>query len=458
MFDPVAELSAFIRHKSVSADPSYASELAGARMWLARLFAGIGLKVTEVATKGHPILLAERTGPSKWPCVVIYGHYDVQPADPFELWRTPAFDPTIVGNRIYGRGAADNKGPLLAHVSAVARLLERRPELPLRIKFIVEGEEEIGSPNFRPFLEKHKRKLGADLVFFSDTGNPSPGQVVITTGLRGLVALELEVTGPNSDLHSGFHGGVLHNPIAALAELCASLHTPDGKVNVPGFYKDVRPVHPWERAEVRKLGSSLEQYRKFLDIPKFHTPPGISPFEATRFHPTLEFNGIFGGYQGAGSKTVIPSKAGVKISCRLVPDQDPERIRKLLHKTLRARCPKGVCLRIIDQHSANAYAVVPPGRSNTPRNQSPILARGFELVDQAVKEVFGKRPLYLREGGTVGSIEAFKSVLGLDSIMLGMFLPEDNLHAPNESFDLGVYAKGSQVSEAVLEGLAQSVR
>lgn len=456
MFDPVEKLKEFVRFRSISADPHYGPELAGARSWLAGLFRDLGLKVQEVRTGGHPIILAERTGPKSWPCVVIYGHYDVQPADPLDLWKTPAFEPTVVGRRLYGRGAADNKGPLLAHVTAVARLLERRPDLPLRIKFVVEGEEEVGSPSFRGFLEKHRSKLAADFVFFSDTGNPRPDQVVITTGLRGLLAFEVELTGPNSDLHSGFHGGVLRNPIQALTELCASLHHPDGSVAIPGFYKDVREVHAWEKAELKHLGTRASDYRKFLGINSFHTTKGCSPFEATRFLPTLEFNGISGGYQGAGPKTVIPSKAMVKISCRLVPDQTPDSVRKQVYAAIRKRCPKGCTLKITEHHHANAYVVVPPGRSNSPKKMPAALARGFELTDAAVKQAFGKRPLYLREGGTVGSIEAFKSVLGLDSIMLGLFLPEDNLHAPNESFDLDLFAKGSRVSETVLEGLADS--
>jgi acetylornithine deacetylase/succinyl-diaminopimelate desuccinylase-like protein len=454
MFDPVEKLKEFVRLPSVSADPAFAEGLAGSRRFIAGLLREMGLTVTEVATPKHPIVLAERKGPKSWPCVVIYGHYDVQPADPLDLWKSPAFEPTLRGNRMFGRGTADNKGPLLAHVTALGNLLERHPDLPLRVKVVVEGEEEVGSPSFRGFLEKHRTKLDADLVFFSDTGNPRADQVVLTTGLRGLLAFEIEITGPNSDLHSGFHGGVLNNPIQALSELCASLHNADGSVNVPGFYKDVRPVHAWERTELKRLGTSEAGYKKFLGVPALLKRKGVTPFEAIRFHPTLEFNGIGGGYQGAGPKTVIPSHAKVKISCRLVPDQTPEKIRKILYAAIKKRCPKGVTIKITEHHHANPYVVVPPGRTNTPKSMRPALARGFELTDAAVAKVFGKCPLYLREGGTVGSIEAFKTVLGLDSIMLGLFLPEDNLHAPNESFDLDIFAKGIRVSEKVLGGLA----
>jgi len=400
-------------------------------------------------------VLAHRGGKPEWPHVIIYGHYDVQPADPLNLWQTPPFDPQIRGHRIYGRGTADNKGPLMTHIAAVARLLERRPDLPLRITFMVEGEEETGSPSFLPFIEKYRDRLKADFVYLSDTGIPRPDQVVITCGLRGLSLFDVVVTGPKMDLHSGLHGGVLRNPIQAIAELCASLHTPDGRVNVPGFYDDVLDVEPWERAELAKLGQSEEQYREFLGIPAFHPAKGFTPFEATRFQPTLEFNGIGGGYQGEGTKTVIPSKAFVKISCRLVPNQDPEKIRDLLYKTVRERMPKDVTFELIDQHQGIPYVVVPPDRSNTPKDQSPVLARAFRAADASITEVFGKAPLYLREGGSVPIIADIKRVLGLDSVLFGLFLPEDNLHAPNESFDLNVMEKGIRASEKILEAVAR---
>jgi acetylornithine deacetylase/succinyl-diaminopimelate desuccinylase-like protein len=370
------------------------------------------------------------------------------------LWRTPPFEPTERDGRLWGRGTADNKGPLMVHLTAVGRLLEKHPDLPLRITFVIEGEEETGSPSFLPFLQAYKDRLKADLVFLSDTGIPREDQVVITCGLRGLVLFDIEVTGARTDLHSGLHGGVLRNPIQALAELCATLHTPDGRVNIPGFYDDVLDVEPWERDELLRLGTREDEYREFLGIPAFHTPPGYTPFEAVRFLPTLEFNGIGGGYQGEGSKTVIPSKAFVKISCRLVPNQTPEKIRPLLYAALRARMPADVTFRIIDQHDAIPYIVVPPGRSNTPANQPALLARAFRAVDTAVTAVFGRAPLYLREGGSIPIIADIKRVLGLDSVLLGLFLPEDNLHAPNESFNLNVMQKGTAVSERVLAALA----
>lgn len=455
MFDPVEKLKEFIRHPSVSADPAYKQGMKGALDFVTGLLASIDFKVEIVKTDLHPIILATRGDDPKWPHVIIYGHYDVQPADPLSLWKSPAFEPEVRGNRLYGRGAADNKGPLMTHISAVARLLERRPDLPLRITFMIEGEEEMGSPSFPKFLETYSERLKeADFVFLSDTGLPSADQVVLTCGLRGLVLCDVVVTGPKSDLHSGLHGGVLRNPIQAVAELCASLHTPDGRVAIDGFYDDVMPVEEWEREQIRKLGADTEEYRKFLGIPAFHTPPGYTPFEATRVLPTLEFNGIGGGYQGEGTKTVIPSKAFVKISCRLVANQKPGKIRELLYAAIHARMPKDVSYEIVDQHEGTPYVVVPPDRSNTPKDQSPVLANAFRAADKAIAEVFGKPPLYLREGGSVPIIADIKRVTGLDSVMMGLFLPEDNLHAPNESFNLEVMVKGMRASEKIIESLA----
>ncbi len=456
MFDPVEKLKEFIRHKSISADSSYKDGMRGAQEFVATLLGSLGFKVEVVQTELHPLIFAQRGGDRSWPHVVIYGHYDVQPADPLDLWKTPAFEPTIIGNRIYGRGAADNKGPLLANIAAVAELIEENPKIPLRITFLIEGEEEMGSPSFPKFLERYADKLReADFVFLSDTVLPSVEQVVITCGLRGLTLFDVQVTGAKGDLHSGLHGGVLRNPIQALAEILATLHTPEGRVNVPGFYDAVLDVHPWEREELKKLGGDEKAYKEFLGIDAFYTPPGFSPFEALRFQPTLEFNGIGGGYQGEGTKTVIPSKAFAKISCRLVANQEPDKIKKLVMDAIRARTPSGVKVEFVDQHKGDPYIVVPPDRSNTPKDQSPVLARAFRATDAAVTEIWGRAPLYLREGGSVPIIGEIKRVTGLDSIMMGLFLPEDNLHAPNEGFNLDVMKRGTATTKRILAAVAK---
>lgn len=455
MFDPIAKLKEYVSHASVSADPAFAQHMTGAREFVGGLLSEIGFKVEYVPTELHAVVVAKREGDPSWPHVIIYGHYDVQPADPVDLWDSPPFEAVVKGHRIYGRGTADNKGPLMAHITAVARLLEAEPKLPLRITFVIEGEEEIGSANFKSFLRKHSDKLaGADFVFLSDTAIPRADQMVITVGLRGMAAFEIELSNAQSDLHSGMHGGVLLNPIQALTELCATLHTPDGRVNIPGFYDDVREVEPWERDELKALNLNEKEYAEFLGISSFHVPPGYTPFEAIRFLPTLEFNGISGGYQGEGPKTVIPTKARVKISCRLVPNQEPEKIKELVFAAIRARAPKGLKLKITPQHDATPYLVVPPDRSNTPADQSPVLAKAFRATDAAVTKIWGNRPYYLREGGSVGLIADLKKELNLDAILLGLCLPEDRLHAPNESFDLTVMQKGIDTIEEILRRTA----
>ena len=271
-----------------------------------------------------------------------------------------------------------------------------------------------------------------------------------------MTLFDVHLTGARSDLHSGLHGGVLRNPIQALAEILATLHTAEGRVNVPGFYEGVLDVHPWEREELQKLGTDEKAYAEFLGIDTFYTTPGFSPFESARFQPTLEFNGIGGGYQGEGTKTVIPSRAFAKLSCRLVPNQDPERIKQLVMDTIRSRTPKGIKVEFVDQHKGDPYVVVPPGRSNTPKDQSAILARAFRATEAAVTEVWGRPPLYLREGGSVPIIADIKRVTGLDSVMFGLFLPEDNLHAPNEGFNLDVMKKGIETTRRFLLALAKS--
>ncbi len=454
MFDPIDTLCRYVRYPSVSTDSSCHSGMEGARNFVAGLLSEIGFQVEIIPGARHPLVFAQRPGRPEWPHVIIYGHYDVQPADPLDLWRTDPFEPKIHDGKIWGRGVADNKGPHLAHLAAVARLLEERPELPLRLSFLIEGEEEIGSPSFPAVLECLKDRLSGDFILLSDNMSPSTDQIAITCGIRGIVCLNVAVTGPRTDVHSGIHGGAILNPIQALIELCSTLHTPDGRVNIPGFYDAVIPPADWEKAEICKLPGSLESYRQFLGVPDFHTFDAYSPLEATRFLPTLEFNGIGGGYQGEGTKTVIPSKAMVKISCRLVANQETEVIMQLLQKTLRVRCSPKVQLELLPGHCGSAYRVVPPDRENTPADQNPQLAKAFRAANAAITDIFGKPPLYLREGGSVPIIADLKRVTGMDSLMIGLFQPESNLHAPNENFDLAVFAKGIAMSEQILARVA----
>ncbi|MDR2862317.1 MAG: M20/M25/M40 family metallo-hydrolase [Puniceicoccales bacterium] len=453
--DAVRVISDYVRFPSVSTDPAFAAGMAGARDFAAKLLADAGLSVEVVPTPLHPIVLGRRPGPASWPHVVLYGHYDVQPADPLELWTSPPYQATVRNGRLYGRGAADNKGPHTIGLLGLTKLLRRRPDLPLRVTVLIEGEEEIGSPSFNGFLEKYKAELsGADFVLLSDTGSPSKDQIVVTTGLRGIIGLEARLTGPKMDLHSGLHGGAVYNTIQALAEICTSLHNADGSVNVPGFYDGVQTPSQWERDELKKFPLPEAAYREFLGVEALYAQPGYTPIEATRYGPTLEFNGIGGGYQGEGGKTVIPSKAFAKITCRLIPGQDADDIIRKVSAALRARVPRGTTLEIVIRQGNNAYHVVPPGKPDTPADQNPILAKAFEAAKEAVAGAFGKPPLFLSEGGSVPIIGDIKTVTGLDSLMIGLFTPDSNLHAPDESLELAIIERGILAYEALLEKLA----
>ncbi len=455
MRDPIEVLKDYIRFPSVSTDPDYADGMRGAREYATGLLEELGFKVEVVETELHPILLAERLGDPEWPHVAIYGHYDVQPADPFELWTDEPFDPKIRDGRLYGRGAADNKGPTIVHMAALSRVLEDYPDLPLNITYVIEGEEEIGSPSMPKFFDQYAERLSkADFILVSDTGSPNTEQIVVTTALRGLVDLEIKLRGAKVDLHSGIHGGAVYNPLQALSEICASLHNPDGSVNVPGFYDDVVPVFDWEREQLDRYPESVESYREMLDVPEFSPANGLSPLEAVRFGPTLEFNGMGGGYQGEGSKTVIPSEAFAKITCRLVANQDPLKIQDQVIEAIEERCPKGVTLSVRRGGIAEAYLVVPPDRPNTPEDQPLALARAFKAADVAIENHFGNAPIYLREGGSIPVIADFKKRAGLDALMVGLFTPVDNLHAPDESFSIGLMENAISAFEEILKQIA----
>lgn len=452
-FDPVQAVADFIRFPSVSTDPAFAQGMADAREFIADRLRAIGLDVRILSTQRHPIVLAQRTGPAHWPHVVIYGHYDVQPADPIALWQTPPFEPTLRDGRLYGRGSADNKGPMMVHIAAAAQLLADFPDAPIRLTFIIEGEEEIGSPSLPAILESHRQELLGDFILLSDTLSPSTSQIAITIGLRGLVSCEIFVDNAASDLHSGINGGAIRNPIQALAALCASFHDPDGRVNIPGFYDDVMPPQDWERAEIARFPGDDAAFLANIGAVSTWTFDGLSAAEATRLMPTLEFNGIGGGYQGTGEKTIIPAKAFAKISCRLVANQKPDKVFAALEKAIHDRAPAGVRLRVVRGHDGPPYVVVPPNRHNTPADLNPALAKAFLAAESAITNAFGQPPIFLREGGSIPIIGTIKQRLGMDALMIGMFTPQDNLHAPNESFDLAMFQNGIHASHAILKSL-----
>lgn len=453
--NPLETLKNYVRFPSVSTDSAFAEGMEGARDYAIGLLEELGFTVERVETGLHPILYAERMGNPDWPHVVLYGHYDVQPADPLNRWTSEPFEPVVREGRLYARGAADNKGPTIVHMAALARVFEKFPELPLNLSYVIEGEEEIGSPSMAKFFDSHSERLSqADFLLVSDTGSPNAEQIVITTGIRGLVDLEIKLKGAKSDLHSGIHGGAVYNPLQALTEICASLHNPDGSVNVPGFYDDVLPIHDWEREQLSRYPETAESYREMLGVRSFFPANGLGPLEAVRFAPTLEFNGIGGGYQGEGSKTVIPSEAFAKITCRLVADQDPVKVQAAVIAAIEARCPDALELTIRRGGSGKPYMVVPPGRPNTPADQPEPLARAFQSAESAIAGAFGRPPLFLREGGSIPVIADFKNRAGLDSLMIGLFTPLDNLHAPDESFDLSIMENAISAFEQIILGIA----
>ncbi|MFL2913070.1 MAG: M20/M25/M40 family metallo-hydrolase [Opitutales bacterium] len=450
---PVDALRQYVRFPSVSADQSFADGITGARDFACSRLEELGFAVDLVPTPINPIILATRGDPS-WPRLVIYGHYDVQPPDPLDLWTSEPFDPMERDGRIFGRGAADNKGPQIVHMAALARVLRDNPDYPIHITYLIEGEEEIGSPSFRGFLEEHQDRLKGDLLLVSDTGSPGPDQLVVTTGLRGLTALEVKIFGPKQDLHSGVHGGALLNPLQALMHICSSLHDEEGRVTVPGFYDAVRPPEEWERSELSKLPITENAYSHFLGVSKLFSPPGYSALEGIRFCPTLEFNGVGGGYQGEGSKTVIPAEAFAKITCRLVPDQKSEDIAKKVKQAILNACPAEVRVEVEVKGGGDPYVVIPPGKPGSTGQESELMKKAFDVAEHCIAENFGTSPIFLREGGSIPIIQDLKEVAGLDSLMIGLFTNEDNLHAPDESFHLGIMNNAIDAFEAFFKRLA----
>jgi acetylornithine deacetylase/succinyl-diaminopimelate desuccinylase-like protein len=406
------ELCQWLRIPSISCQSEYRRDMAQAAQWLASHLEKIGLEHVEVIeTSSHPLVYGDWLHAAKdRPTVLIYGHYDVQPVDPIDLWTTPPFEPAIRGNDLYARGTTDDKGQLFALVKALEALFEVRGELPVNIKLIAEGDEESGGEAIEPYLEKNQNKLAADICLISDTAIISPDLPCITYGLRGIWGCELVVRGPRNDLHSGIYGGVVHNPAQALAELITTLHDPQGHVAVPGFYDDVVELAPDERSKLAKIPSGENQFLEETGVPALYGEPGYTPVERTGARPTLEINGMWGGFIGEGFKTVIPAEARAKISCRLVPHQDPEKIRKAITKHLDQVAPPTVSIEVI-----------------------PLF--GMELG-------FGAAPVFKREGGGIPIVLGFKEKLNAQVILMGFGLPNDNAHAPNEKIHLPNFYRG----------------
>lgn len=436
----VSQLEEFLRIPSISTDRTHKEDVARCAQWLADEFNRIGLENAQVMpTGGHPVVYAHHIEDPALPTVLCYGHYDVQPPDPLELWETPPFEPTHRNGNLYARGACDDKGQVFMHVKAVEALLQSRGSLPVNFIFLVEGEEEIGSAHLPSFVEQHEEMLNADVVLISDTSMYAADVPSITYSLRGLAYVEVELTGPNRDLHSGLYGGAIENPINALSSLIGSLHDENHRVTVPGFYDDVIDLSPAEQTAYAELPFNVEAWMAEVGVKSVRTEDDYSILEATTGRPTLDVNGIWGGYQGEGAKTVLPSKAGAKISMRLVPDQDPVDIAEKIQNYFEDHLPDTMQLEFTELHGG--YPVI------TDRTH-PAMRSAAE----AMGAVLGESPAFVRAGGSIPIVAEFKRKLNLEATLMGFGLHSDAIHSPNEHFGLDRFKKGIEASIRFMEG------
>ncbi len=426
----LGELKELISIPSISTDPTVKHEVQRAAEWVAGHLRSLGIQnVAIFPTKGHPVVFGELLGAgAEKPTILIYGHYDVQPAEPLDLWQTPAFEPTVIGDQLYGRGSSDMKGQIVATLNAIEAIV-RTGSFPANIKFIFEGEEEIGSPNLDEFIASHKDMLASNFALNPDTGMIASDIPTITYGLRGLAYFELRVFGPSGDLHSGLFGGAIQNPAAVLCELIAGMHDAQGRVTLPGFYDSVVPLEEEERKEFTRLPMDDQYYLDQTGVPKLYGETGFTTIERLGGRPTLEVNGLLSGFTGEGSKTVLPAKAMAKISMRLVPDQDPNVVYQQFLAYLKANAPDTVRWEVTKLSGGFP--------SITDRRIPGVVA-----FSQALEETWGKRPVFRREGGSVPVTASFQKFLGIESVLVGFGLPEDNIHAPNEKFHLPTYYLG----------------
>ncbi|WP_395626345.1 dipeptidase [Daejeonella sp.] len=423
------ELFELLRFPSISANQSYKDEMLKTAEFVADKLKLAGADLVEICpTAGYPIVYGEKIIDSSLPTVLVYGHYDVQPPDPLELWKTPPFEPTIRDEKIYARGACDDKGQFYMHVKAFELMMSTNT-LPCNIKFMIEGEEEVGSSNLGIFVNENKDRLKADVVLISDTSMISLEHPSLETGLRGLSYVEVEVTGPDRDLHSGVYGGAVANPATILAKLIASMHDENNHITIPGFYDDVLELSPAEREMLNKAPYNENEYKIDLKVDELWGEKGYTTIERTGTRPTLEVNGIWGGYIGEGAKTVLPSKAYAKISMRLVPNQQSDKITKLFKDHFESIAPKSVKVKVCPHHGGEPVV-------------TPTDSIAYKAAQKAILESFGKEPIPTRGGGSIPIVALFEKELGIKTVLMGFGLDSDNLHSPNEKFDIANYYKG----------------
>lgn len=436
------ELATVVRFPSVSADRTHAGAIRQCATWLADHLRSIGLEhASGLPTKGHPVVYAEwRHAPDK-PTVLIYGHYDVQPAEQLAEWRTPPFTPVVRGDGLYGRGASDDKGQLFIHLKSLESLLETRGRLPVNVICLFEGEEEIGSPNLGAFLSRHRNFMNADMVLISDTQIPAADRPAITYSLRGALGIELEMLGPQRDLHSGVFGGAIANPLQALVEIVASLHDKDGRITIPGFYDRVRRCTARERAYMRQVGPSAAEILQGAGTPT-SGERGYSLYERSTIRPSLSVTSITGGYQGPGLKAVIPARAVAKLDIRLVPDQEPENVAALLRSHLASVTPVGFRVRMRPRLAARPVSL----RRNHPAVGAAV---------RAYRSTFGIAPVFIRSGGTIPVVQVFQDILGVPVVMMGFGLPDDHIHGPNERLHLPTFFRGIETSKRFFDEVSR---
>jgi acetylornithine deacetylase/succinyl-diaminopimelate desuccinylase-like protein len=439
----IEELIELLKIPSVSADSNYKGSVMDAAEVVRKSLEKAGADKTELCqTAGFPVVYAEKMIDASKPTILVYGHYDVQPADPLELWDSPPFEPVIKNGKIYARGACDDKGQMYMHVKAF-ELMMQTDQLPCNVKFIIEGEEEVGSANLETFISANKEKLKADIILISDTSMLSMENPSITTGLKGLSYLEVEVTGPNRDLHSGVYGGAVANPINILCEMIGSLKDENNHINIPGFYDNVLEASVKERELMAKTPFNLEDYKSKLGIDEVHGEAGYTTIERKGIRPTLDVNGMWGGYIGEGAKTVLPSTASAKISMRLVPNQSDEEITEKFKKHFESIAPKSVKVQVKPHHGGEPYVM-------------PIDISEYKAASDAIIRAFGKEPVPVRAGGSIPIVALFEEVLGLKSILLGFGLDTDAIHSPNEHYGIENFLKGIETISYFYESYSNS--
>ncbi len=438
----LSELFELLRIPSVSADSKHKQDVRKAAEYVVQKLKDAGADRVELCeTKGHPIVFGEKIIDKTKPTVLVYGHYDVQPADPLNLWDSPAFEPVVKDGKIYARGACDDKGQFYMHIKAFEAMMKLN-QLTCNVKFMIEGEEEVGSDNLGTFVKENKTKLQADVILISDTSLISLDTPSITVGLRGLSYMEVEVTGPNRDLHSGVYGGAVANPINTLSQMIASLHDEKGRVTIPGFYDKVAELTKEERTQLNKAPFDLATYQSELAINDIKGEEGYTTLERTGIRPTLDVNGIWGGYTGEGAKTVLPSKASAKISMRLVPNQNSAEITELFTNHFQSIAPKSVKVKVTAHHGGEPAV-------------TPTDSKAFKAASSAFEEVWGKSPIPTRDGGSIPIVSLFKKELGLDTVLMGFGLDSDAIHSPNEHYGIKNFLIGIETIVAFYKHYSQ---